>query len=276
MTKYENRITIFIDILGFRNIVNKTESDDTYINKIFDVLNSMKSELLSNEIFGDINVDPNDKEQFEKSKEIRDRVSKSLKNKSSIQITHFSDSIVFSIGLENDMYAMSLFEYVGRITYRLWKDFKILIRGGVSIGNLIHKENGVLFGPAMVNAYDYETNLANYPRIIFDDLSYNVYRNSPSFKAMKKLIKPFSNKKVKDDKTIEIKNGFEINLGTSILHLLESHFTFHQDKRKEVFSVLNSSIDDLNDLINQTDKDSVKQKYQYLIDEISKMIFPKI
>lgn len=276
MTKYEQRITIFIDILGFRNIVKKTEFDEDYTNKIFEVLDSIKTELLSNEIFGEINIDSSNKEMFEEVKTLRDIMSKSLMSKSSIIITQFSDSIVFSIGLENDMNAMSLFEYIGRIIYRLWRDFKILIRGGVSVDKLIHREDGVLFGPAMVNAYDYETNLANFPRIVFDDFSYNIFRNSPSFKGMQKLIKPFSDNKVVNGKTIEIKNGFEINLGTSILHLLESHFTFHPDKRKEVFAILNNMNAELNALKDQTSKENIKEKYQYLINEINQITFPKI
>ena len=275
MTNYEQRITIFIDILGFRNIVKKTELDEELTNKIFNVLNSMKSEILSSELFGEINID-NENEEFEEVKKLRDLLSKSLKDKSSIQISHFSDSIVFSIGLENDMNAMSLIEYIGRITYRLWKDFRILIRGGVSIDKLIHTENGVLFGPAMVKAYDYETNLANYPRIVFDDLSYNVFRNSSSFKAMQKLIKPFSDKKEIKGKIVEIKKGFEINLGTSILHLLESHFTFHPERRKEVFNILKNVDIELNDLKAQTDNEDIKEKYQYLINEFNQIEFPKI
>lgn len=47
MNNYEQRITIFIDILGFRNIVKKTELDEEFTNKIFNILNSMKSEILT-------------------------------------------------------------------------------------------------------------------------------------------------------------------------------------------------------------------------------------
>jgi hypothetical protein len=276
MTTYEQRITLFIDILGFRNIVTKTETDEVYTDKIFSVLDSMKSEILSNELFAEINITDDNKEELDRIKELQVLLSKGLKSESSIRITHFSDSIVMSIGLENDMYAMSLIEYICRLSYRLWRDFKILIRGGVSVDKLIHKENGALFGPAMVKAYDYETNLAEHPRIVFDDLSYNIFRNSPSYKAMEKLIKPFSGKKETEGKIIEINNGFEINLGTSILHLLTSHFTFHPDKRKEVFEVLNDLPNELKTIYDTTKSDKVKNKYKYLIDEIDRIEYPKI
>ncbi len=236
----------------------------------------MKSEILSNELFAEINITDDNKEELDSIKEIQGLFSKALKSESSIRITHFSDSIVMSIGFENDMYAMSLIEYICRLSYRLWRDFKILIRGGVSVDKLIHKENGALFGPAMVKAYDYETNLAEHPRIVFDDLSYNIFRNSRSFKAMEKLIKPFSGRKETEGKIIEIKNGFEINLGTSILHLLTSHFTILPDKRKEVFEVLNNLSNELATIYKKTKSDKVKSKYKYLIDEIDRIEYPKI
>jgi hypothetical protein len=273
MTKYEQRITIFIDILGFRNIVKKTELDEEFTDKIFDVLNSMESELLGNELFAEINIDNTDP-KFERVKELRDLFSEAFKSKSSIQISHFSDSIVFSIGLESDMNTMTLIEYLGRIIYRLWREFRILIRGGVSIDKLIHSENGILFGPAMVKAYDYETNLADFPRIVFDDLSYIVFKKSKSYDAMKNLIKPFSSKKEINGKTIEIKNGFEINLGTSILHLLNSTLTLNTVKRNEVLNILNNLTKELTTLKDEATTDNIKEKYKYLIDEIERIIFP--
>ncbi|MDJ1470350.1 hypothetical protein [Xanthocytophaga flava] len=276
MMTYEQRITLFIDILGFRNIVTQTETDEVYTDKIFSVLDSMKSEILSNELFAEINITEVNKEELERIKELQVRLSHELKNESSIRITHFSDSIVMSIGLDSNMYVMSLIEYVCRLSYRLWRDFKILIRGGVSVDKLIHKENGALFGPAMVKAYDYETNLAEYPRVVFDDLSYNIFRKSSLYGAMEKMIKPFSSKRENAGKIIEIKNGFEINLGTSILHLLTSHFTFHPDKRKEVLEVLKNLHTDLNEIYDTIKSEKVKSKYKYLIDEINRIEYPKI
>jgi hypothetical protein len=40
-----------------------------------------------------------------------------------------------------------------------------LIRGGVTIGNLYHAQ-GIVFGPAMVEAYELESRTAVYPRIV--------------------------------------------------------------------------------------------------------------
>jgi len=189
---YEKRITFFIDIIGFRNIIEKTETDHELENGIFSLLQSMNRDNIMKELFAEINVSNETEQEIIKLKEFQSLISSRLINDSSIQITHFSDSIVMSVGLENDMYAMSLIEYVGRIIYRLWKDFRILVRGGVSVDDLIHVENGPLFGPAMIKAYDYETHLAIYPRIVFDDTVFNIVGNSQSFRAMKDLFIDYS------------------------------------------------------------------------------------
>jgi hypothetical protein len=271
---YENRITFFIDILGFRNIISETENDNELAKGIFSVLDSMKAENITNEVFLEINETEEAKKELEEIKEVQALFSKALIGESSIQITHFSDSIVLSIGLEN-VNAMSLIEYVGRLIYRLWKDFKILIRGGVSVDKLVHIENGPLYGPAMVNAYDFETHLSVYPRIVLDDTVFNIVGNSPSFKAMKDLFIDFSGTKTVKGKEISIKRGLEINLATSFRHYMNSHFTFHPEKRKEVQDVINSSVKHLESKKTEASSDRIKEKYQYLIDQIKELKLEK-
>lgn len=268
---YEQRITFFIDILGFRNIVEKTENNNDYSIEIFNILNSMKSEDVGNEVFLEINETEESKKEMKEIKEVQALFSKAFRSESSIKITHFSDSIVMSIGLENDMNAMSLIEYVGRLIYRLWKDFKILIRGGVSVDKLIHVENGPLFGPAMVKAYDFETHLSVYPRIVLDDTIFNIVGNSPSFLAMKDLFIDFSGNKEVNGKQISIKRGLEINLATSFRHYMNSHFTWHPEKRLEVQTEINNSIQHLKAKMEETLDDRIKEKYNYIIEQITNL-----
>lgn len=265
---YENRITFFIDILGFRSTISETESNEELAKSIFSVLDSMKGENVSKEVFVEVNETEESKKEIEEVKEMQALLSKVMMGESSIQITHFSDSIVLSIGLENDMNAMSLIEYVGRLIYRLWKEFKILIRGGVSVDKLVHVENGPLYGPAMVKAYDFETHLSNYPRIVLDDTVFNIVRNSPSFEAMKDLFIDFSDTKEHNGREIKISRGLEINLATSFKHYMNSHFTFHPEKRQEVENVIRDSIGHLEEKKKATSSERVKSKYQYLIDQI--------
>jgi hypothetical protein len=272
---YENRITFFIDILGFRNIVSQTEKNAELENAIFLVLESMKTENIINEVFVEFNDIKDEKIDIEEIKKVRALFSKAMLSESSIKVTHFSDSIVMSIGLENDMYAMSLIEYIGRLIYRLWKDFKILIRGGVAVDKLVHIEGGPLFGPAMVKAYDFETHLAVYPRIVLDDNLFNIVGGSQSFLAMKDLFIDFSGKEIVKGKEVSIKRGLEINLATSFKHYMNSHFTFHPKKRQEVQNEINDSIKHLNSKMDETSNEGIKQKYKYLIGQIAKLELEK-
>lgn len=273
---YQLRITAFIDILGFRNIVEKTKTDIEFRNKIFDVLNSITSEQITNETFGQVNKEIiNDPKELAEAIELHNMLSQRLKQESSLQVTHFSDSIVLSIGLENDMYVMSMLEYVSRLIYRLWRDFRILIRGAVVVDELVHIENGALFGPALVKAYDFESNLAIYPRIVLDELCHNIIRNSPSYKGMTHMVKPFSDSLTVGSKTYQIENGCEMNLATSFDHQLNSLFAIHPELRKSTFDELKNSTTQLEQLASNSGG-KVREKYEYLINEITTTKYPEI
>jgi len=45
----------------------------------------------------------------------------------------------------------------------------ILIRGGITIGKIIHTETGIVFGQGLIDAYQLESRAAKYPRIILSD-----------------------------------------------------------------------------------------------------------
>ncbi|PDZ55088.1 hypothetical protein CON15_23105 [Bacillus cereus] len=49
----------------------------------------------------------------------------------------------------------------------------ILMRGGLAVGLLCHNDN-IVYGPAMVEAYELESKLAIYPRVVVkeNDLKY--------------------------------------------------------------------------------------------------------
>lgn len=267
---YENRITIFLDILGFRNIVEKTESNSDFAERIFCVLDSMKSKTLGQEMFGEaINVEVSEEER-KKVQNFMGEISKHLMSKSTIQITHFSDSIVLSVSIsDSDANGMSLFEYLARLQYRLWRDFNILIRGGGVVDRLKHGEGGALFGPAMVKAYDLESNLAIFPRIILDNKCKQIIFNSPSYSGMASMFKPFSGHKQIKDEILQITDGYEINLATSFSHLITSGFAIHESKRLEIWNVIQNSISGLEKLKRETKIQTIKDKYDYLINEIN-------
>lgn len=85
-------------------------------------------------------------------------------------ITAFSDSIVVSVKVDDNINEMAStliinLSYIGAILL----EKGILFRGGLTVGNLIHKENGTVFGQGLIDSYKLESNNAKYPRIILSD-----------------------------------------------------------------------------------------------------------
>ena len=87
------------------------------------------------------------------------------------RITIFSDSIIISVlDVEN-----SLLELILDIRYLQQNSVMhgLLLRGGISIGKLIHTEKDI-YGPVFIDAYKLESECAIYPRII---LHPNIFKN---------------------------------------------------------------------------------------------------
>ncbi|WP_295211338.1 hypothetical protein [uncultured Chryseobacterium sp.] len=138
---YEKRICCFIDILGFRNHIKDTiqETNEDNLEKIESIKNIFD---LSKRMTYDSG--------FSKSK----------------VVTYFSDSIVISYEFsENSQLYHTLIDLL-YVSFEL-ANKGYLVRGGVTIGKLIHTKE-LIFGPAMVSAYDLESKKAKYPRIIVE------------------------------------------------------------------------------------------------------------
>lgn len=141
---YEDRIVAFIDVLGFRAMVNDTvdakgNDDQTKIQRIYDAYEVIQDNW---------------------------RGSSSGLEKTSKKTTIFSDCIVVSVA-ENEASQVfwTLLEIKHLIMALVYHG--ILVRGAVVRGKLIHERN-VVFGPALVEAYTLESKAALYPRIILD------------------------------------------------------------------------------------------------------------
>jgi hypothetical protein len=84
--------------------------------------------------------------------------------------TTFSDSIVVSVKVDNNVNEMASTLIVNLAcigTVLLEKG--ILFRGGLTIGNIIHIDNGTVFGQGLIDAFMLETRSAKYPRIVLSD-----------------------------------------------------------------------------------------------------------
>jgi hypothetical protein len=142
---YEKRVVAFIDILGFKNSVDKSNKDEKEYERILQTLKDLK------EFF----VNPKDDSKL--------KVDKALN--SDTQIIQVSDSLVIS----------RLIQEKGGI-YHLLKDCALAIhllisngflcRGAIKVGNMYHKDT-TLFGDAFIKAYLAESE-ERLPIIKFD------------------------------------------------------------------------------------------------------------
>ncbi len=152
---FERHLTIFVDLLGFRETI--ADADDTrrlQILALLTALSQMKSD-------------------FDISTRTHDEGSKSVLLKPAI--TTFSDNIVISYPLElaskalgPDPAPLFLLSMAARLIGALAAHvlaLGFLVRGGATIGPLYHAA-GVVFGEAMVEAYEIESRTAIFPRVV--------------------------------------------------------------------------------------------------------------
>ncbi len=132
---YEDRLILFIDFLGFKEIVGTTPSDPTALGRLIDALDEIGS-------MGEMPA-------F-----------------SSQRVTQFSDSVVLSYAVNEESGAFWMINEIALTVISLvFRGY--LLRGAVTIGQLYHEDRHVV-GPAMVAAVEMESKVACFPRVIVD------------------------------------------------------------------------------------------------------------
>lgn len=160
-SSYELRLIAFIDILGFKEIIKQSEIDPEKIEFISSILNYLKD------------WESQDKWDLKLVEIEEDAQYKGVKNfdiRGKTNVTAFSDSIVVSVKIDDNINEMAstLIVHLSHIGSLLLEK-GVLIRGGLTVGNLIHDDNGTVFGQGMIDAYLLETKSAKYPRIILSN-----------------------------------------------------------------------------------------------------------
>ena len=170
MASYEKHLVAFVDLLGFREALRDEKRSDKIL-QLLTSISEFKGEFL-------IESMPADRGR---STEVRPAISA------------FSDNVVISYPVKtlaehglSTVLAMHLLQNL--VSYIAWRAFEVdlLVRGGISIGDLYHKKD-VVFGPALVEAYETEQTVSIYPRIAFapsveriedfDKWKHNFYRH---------------------------------------------------------------------------------------------------
>lgn len=216
MNEYSRCYFAFLDLLGFKEIVkNKSCS------QIVDIFNEAKKQYIIREILDDESAIP-------------------VIPPSDIHYYIMSDSICIYIqdSYENALPVLSWLCLNFQVRM-LCLETPVLARGAIVRGN-IYEDSNVLFGPAMVEAYERSEKLAHVPRVIITNDLYNEITNH----TYKVILDGFMHQE---------QDGFYV------INYIE-YFCMHNstlDYRENVQSYLNK-------IINASLDQSVREKYLYV------------
>lgn len=176
--QYDERIVAFVDILGFKEIIYKSANDPALVTRIFDALDVGKDDWATM-FAADVGL-------MLKPDDFDDRFHS------------FSDCIVISVP--------KTIQEIGLLIYVTFKICRQLLgqgftsRGGIAMGKLFHRDNdeskkdrslasAMVFGPAFVDAYQFESSHADGPRVILQNQVWRFIESERSKSPSTKLSK---------------------------------------------------------------------------------------
>jgi len=256
---YEKRFIAFIDLLGFGSLVQKSAIEPGLPQKILHALTSLQPKNIEEESYASINHEICPPEEVPGVRELLKVMTHNMKSMNPVVITYFSDSLVLSAKSDDVIASQMILDLLAKLTIKMWVDHSLLLRGGITEGDLIHIENGPLFGPAMNRAYFLESKQAKHPRVIIDTPSLEKYRLIHTFR-------PFESFFEKDDEF------HYASLGTAYRHIINdsSLALFGEVVLGKFRCSLASTTSQLSKIMSEQGDEGVKSKYQWLIDEVSK------
>jgi len=160
--EYENRIVAFIDILGFKEIIKQSERSLKKLQLLYQTLQFFKKR--ENPYKWNLQL-------IEVEEDAQKKGVTNFDIENLTKCTCFSDSIVVSVKYEDNNINELTSTLIANLAYigaHIMTE-GILIRGGITLGKLIHLDNGIIMGQALIDAFQLETNYAIYPRILLSD-----------------------------------------------------------------------------------------------------------
>ncbi|MEH6462499.1 MAG: hypothetical protein V7771_01060 [Shewanella psychromarinicola] len=258
---YNNKFIAFIDILGFGTLVEKSAEIPDIAESILDALISMNPQLLHQVMFGSLNEEKIPEERLDDAKAVLAQMNINMSKMHPVTISYFSDSLVLSAEADDVIASQTILELLAKLSIKLWDEHSLLIRGGITLGKLVHTDNGPLFGPAMNRAYHLESQEAVTPRIIFDDHCIEEFRKIHTFEVLEPLIET-------DEKYhyISLPACFRYITTSSTLAYSDS------DQLRNIQRAETEVLSKIQNIISLSPPQRVKEKYEWLDIETQKIL----
>lgn len=162
---YENRLICFFDLLGFSAAIKQAEQEPAIAASLFKIFSEFKDGGLESALYGAIpflDVDGMKTCQDYYGDSLMEHADQTYR----LVATQFSDSFVISAPADNFAACDLLLRAVQIIHFQFFFSLGMLMRGGITVGKLVHERGGALFGPAMIEAYELESKHAVYSRVL--------------------------------------------------------------------------------------------------------------
>lgn len=146
--KYSKKIIAFIDILGFERLVNDSRNNPEVIGRIYNTLRQSER-IAQSSLKAQLKVLKVDQKNY---------TSRA-----------FSDTSIICGPYDSHHDLSFITTWIMMYQFLLWREKQIFIRGAITYGDL-YVDEGIIFGPALINAYHLEkdTQKAIWPRVLID------------------------------------------------------------------------------------------------------------
>lgn len=175
--EYQNRLTCFIDLLGFKSTIDQSLNEPLIAKALFELFEQFRGAELEKVVYGTVPY-LTETGMISAAEHHGDKIVDAMDVHFDLVVTQFSDSFVISAPANNPSSCNLLLKALRLINVQFFFGLGMLMRGGISVGKLVHKRGGALFGPAMNEAYAIESKSAIYPRVVVSDQVFDFYNQT--------------------------------------------------------------------------------------------------
>ena len=259
---YQKRVTAFIDILGFGDLVARSVGNVDLQKSISAALSAASPETMMDQDILKVNYERVPPGEMEKVREDAKLFSRMVMKQYPVCVSYFSDLVVISADASNLLASQMVLELTCKLSIRLWSEHRLTLRGGMVVADLHHVDGGQIFGPAIGMAYDLERKIAVHPRVLIEKSCADHFKRQDTIGPMLPLIEG-------------AEDGYsQITLGTCYHYTLTSSTWPLSDQPlfEILFDQMTSLPGDLKKIQSECSEKKVAAKYQWLAENCERLL----